>query len=75
MHVLLLEFGEWLASVQTDKFARSSLLLLLLHRLAEQAIALPIVILDILISFCCSCLFFSLVICFVICFSILVEVF
>ena len=33
---MLLECGEWLASVQTDKLAvRSSLLLLLLHRLAK----------------------------------------
>ena len=33
---VLLECGDWLASVQTDKLAvRSSLLLLLLHRLAK----------------------------------------
>ena len=38
---LLLECSEWLASVETDKLARSSLLLLLLllHRLVEQGIA------------------------------------
>ena len=36
--VLLLECGEWLASVQTNKLAHSSLLLLL-HRLAEQGVA------------------------------------
>ena len=32
---MLLECGEWLASVQTDKLALRSSLLLLLHRLAN----------------------------------------
>jgi len=36
---LLRECGKWLASVQTDKLARSSLLLLLLHGLAGQGVA------------------------------------
>ena len=82
-HVLLLECGEWLASVQTDKLDKltpstCSSLLLLLHRLAEQGVARQssgIVIVVMLMSFCCSCLFFSLVMCFVVCFSVLVEVF
>jgi len=36
---VLLECGDWLATVQTDKLARSSLLLLLLQRLAGQRVA------------------------------------
>jgi len=39
---LLLECCEWLASVQTDELARSSLLLLLLHSLAGLGKALHV---------------------------------